>query len=245
MTAHLVLKVGAAEQIVALGPKNSLGRHPSNSIQILDKLASKEHCLIERRADRYVLRDLGSTNGTFINSVRVRDESLLVDGDEISIGATRGIFRCTAPASDALAFDSDGAISSSPGSLRPALPDERLLAHLATDKPIYRPGDVLYARVALLDAVTRAPAQRGGNLGFEVRSPRGDVVVSRPAPVARGISAFSWAIPDDAASGELSLFAHCPAESFSPAEIVFVIRPRRSCTSSSSSRARRTRPATR
>ncbi len=223
MTAHLVLKVGAAEKIVALAPMNSLGRHPDNSIQILDKLASKDHCRIELRADHYVIRDLGSLNGTFVNSVRVRDESLLVDGDEIAIGATRGIFRC----GDQPAVDSESVISSAPGSRRPAFPDERLLAHLATDKPIYRPGDVLYARAALLDALTRAPAQRGGNLGFEVRSPRGEVVVSRPAPVARGIGAFSWAIPDDIAFGEYALFAHCPAETFPPAEIAFAIRPLR------------------
>lgn len=226
MTAHLVIKTGDTEQVVVLGPMSSLGRHPNNSIQILDKIASKEHCLIERRGDHYVLRDLGSLNGTFINSVRVRDEARLVDGDEIAIGSTRGIFRCGAPAADA-AVDSLSAISSVPGSLRPAFPDERLLAHLATDKPLYRPGEVLYARAALLDAFTRAPAQRAGNLGFEVRSPRGDVVVSRPAPVARGIGAFSWAIPDDVAGGEYTLFARCPAESFPPAEITFGIRPLR------------------
>ena len=226
MTAHLVIKVGDTEQVVPLGPMNSLGRHPNNSIQILDKIASKEHCLIERRGDHYVLRDLGSLNGTFINSVRVRDESLLVDGDEISIGSTRGIFRCGAPPDDA-AIDSLSAISSVPGSLRPAFPDERLLAHLATDKPLYRPGEVLYARAALLEAFTRAPAKRAGNLAFEVRSPRGDVVVSRPAPIARGIGAFSWAIPDDVVGGESVLFARCPAESFPPGEISFRIRPLR------------------
>jgi hypothetical protein len=225
MTAHLVIKVAGGEHVVVLGPMNSLARHPNNSIQILDKIASKEHCLIERRGDHYVLRDLGSLNGTFINSVRVRDESLLVDGDEISIGSTRGIFRCGAPADAAV--DSVSAISSVPGSMRPAFPDERLLAHLATDKPLYRPGEVLYARAALLDALTRAPAKRAGNLGFEVRTPRGDVVVSRPAPVARGVAAFSWALPDDVPGGDYVLFARCPAESFPPAEIAFAVRPLR------------------
>lgn len=163
MTAHLVIKTGDTEQVVVLGPMSSLGRHPNNSIQILDKIASKEHCPIERRGDHYVLRDLGSLNGTFINSVRVRDESRLVDGDgdeiAIAIGSTRGIFRCGAPTTDA-AVDSLSAISRVPGSLRPVFPDERLLAHLATDKPLYRPGEMLYARAALLDALSRAPCRR-------------------------------------------------------------------------------------
>ena len=224
MTAHLVLKVGDSEQVVALGSMNSLGRHPSNSIQILDKIASKEHCVIERRGDRYVLRDLGSLNGTFLNSVRVRGESPLVDGDEISIGSTRGIFQCE-PVTIEETIEGD--VMSAPGSMRPALPEERLLAHLATDKPLYRPGEMLYARAALLDAITRAPAKRTGNLGFEVRSPRGEVVVSRPAPVAHGIGAFSWALPDDVVGGEYVLFARCPAESFPPAELSFAVRPLR------------------
>lgn len=225
MTAHLVLKVGDSEQVAVLGPLNSLGRHPSNTIQILDKIASKEHCVIERRGDRYVLRDLGSLNGTFINSVRVRGESPLVDGDEIAIGSTRGIFRLGSPAAADSLLDGDPVTST--GSMRPVLPEERLLAYLATDKPLYRPGDMLYARAALLDALTRGPAQRAGNLGFEVRSPRGDVVVSRPAPVARGVGAFSWAIPEDVVGGEYVLFARCPAESFPPAELTFAIRPLR------------------
>src|SRR3954453_21863890 len=113
MTAHLVLKGSGGEQVVVLGRVNSLGRHPTNSIQILDKIASKEHCLIERRDDRYVLRDLGSLNGTFINSVRVRGEAPLVDGDEIAIGSTRGIFRCGTPARDDVP---ESRRSSAPGS---------------------------------------------------------------------------------------------------------------------------------
>ena len=50
---------------------NSLGRHPSNSIQVLDKIVSKEHCIIEQRGAIFVLRDLGSLNGTFVNGKRV------------------------------------------------------------------------------------------------------------------------------------------------------------------------------
>ena len=70
---------------------NSLGRHPRNTHQVLDRVVSKEHCHIELVRDRYVLRDLGSLNGTFVNGERVQ-ERRLEPGDEILIGSTRIVF---------------------------------------------------------------------------------------------------------------------------------------------------------
>ena len=73
---------------------NSLGRHPSNTIQLLDKIVSKEHCIVERRGNEYVLRDLGSLNGTYINGERVTvgGEQMLRHGDDIALGSTRARF---------------------------------------------------------------------------------------------------------------------------------------------------------
>ena len=71
---------------------NSLGRHPRNTHQVLDRVVSKEHCRIELIDDRYVLKDLGSLNGTHVNGERVASEQLLEPGDEITIGSTRIIF---------------------------------------------------------------------------------------------------------------------------------------------------------
>jgi adenylate cyclase len=71
--------------------RNSLGRHPRNTHQVLDRVVSKEHCHIELIDDHYVLRDLGSLNGTFVNGQRVQ-EHRLAPGDEITIGSTRIVF---------------------------------------------------------------------------------------------------------------------------------------------------------
>ena len=90
--ARLTLMTADGTQPVELRPVNSLGRHPNNTIQLLDKIVSKEHCIIELRGETYVLRDLGSLNGTFINGERVRGEAALKHGDEIALGATRGRF---------------------------------------------------------------------------------------------------------------------------------------------------------
>jgi adenylate cyclase len=90
--ARLILQTAEGQQAIDLRPVNSLGRHPNNSIQLLDKIVSKEHCIIEHRGDHWVLRDLGSLNGTFVNAERVRGEAPLKHGDEISLGATKGSF---------------------------------------------------------------------------------------------------------------------------------------------------------
>ncbi|MBN1608468.1 MAG: FHA domain-containing protein [Polyangiaceae bacterium] len=90
--ARLLLASPEGQVVVELGPHNTLGRHPSNSIQLLDKIVSKEHCIIEQRAGQYVLRDLGSLNGTYVNGERVNGERTLHHADEIALGGTRGRF---------------------------------------------------------------------------------------------------------------------------------------------------------
>ena len=74
-----------------LGAHNSLGRHPNNTHQVLDRIVSKEHCHIDFVDGRYVLKDLGSLNGTFVNGERV-SEKALQSGDEITLGSTRVVF---------------------------------------------------------------------------------------------------------------------------------------------------------
>jgi adenylate cyclase len=67
---------------------NSIGRHPSNTVQVLDRIVSKEHCHIDLVKGRYLLRDLGSLNGTYVNGERVNERPLFT-GDEITMGSTR------------------------------------------------------------------------------------------------------------------------------------------------------------
>ena len=81
-----------------LATVNSLGRHPNNSIQLLDRIVSKEHCIVELRGSRWVLRDLGSLNGTYVNEQRVAGESFLTHGDQIALGNTRAVFQDVAVA---------------------------------------------------------------------------------------------------------------------------------------------------
>lgn len=79
-------------QEVELLAHNTLGRHPNNTVQVLDRIVSKEHCHVDLiDGGRYILRDLGSLNGTYVNGERV-SERVLVPGDEITLGSTRILF---------------------------------------------------------------------------------------------------------------------------------------------------------
>ncbi|MFL5320411.1 MAG: FHA domain-containing protein, partial [Myxococcaceae bacterium] len=79
------------------GVKVTLGRHPANTLRLVDREVSKEHAAIERIGATFVLKDLGSSNGTFVNGRRIR-ELRLKDGDEISLGNSKLVFQSGEPA---------------------------------------------------------------------------------------------------------------------------------------------------
>jgi len=72
-------------------PAFSIGRLVSNDICLEDPLVSRKHCVIRTEAEHYVIQDLNSTNGTYINSERV-NAALLKEGSLIGIGASRFLF---------------------------------------------------------------------------------------------------------------------------------------------------------
>ncbi len=64
-----------------------IGKRDTNDLVISDKTVSRNHLEIEYASDSFLLRDLGSTNGTFLNGSRVR-EAYLAPGDVIKVGNT-------------------------------------------------------------------------------------------------------------------------------------------------------------
>ncbi|MCR9246749.1 MAG: FHA domain-containing protein [bacterium] len=69
-----------------------IGRKPANDLVLADEKTSGVHAEIVLEGDRHVLRDLGSTNGTFIDGKRVT-EVVLSAGDIITVGRLRVSFR--------------------------------------------------------------------------------------------------------------------------------------------------------
>ena len=56
-----------------LSDRTSMGRHPNNTLRLVDREVSKEHCIVEKVGGNYLLRDLNSSNGTFVNGRKVRE----------------------------------------------------------------------------------------------------------------------------------------------------------------------------
>ncbi len=67
----------------------SVGRGGTNDVQIeSDEYASTRHARFEPRRDGVYLDDVGSTNGTYVNGIRLTRERRLAPGDLIRIGET-------------------------------------------------------------------------------------------------------------------------------------------------------------
>ena len=67
----------------------TLGRSDKMTIQLDDVYASDEHALVAPDDDGWVVRDLGSTNGTYLNGAKVTSPTPITAGDQIRVGKTR------------------------------------------------------------------------------------------------------------------------------------------------------------
>lgn len=69
------------------GSKVTLGRGTSNAVQLHDTEISREHAEFARRGESFMLRDLGSSNGTFVNGKQIKEHEL-ASGDQLQLGST-------------------------------------------------------------------------------------------------------------------------------------------------------------
>lgn len=136
---------GGADYEVELGARTLIGRHPGCDVQLLDEMVSKEHCEIVLRDGNRFIRDLGTTNGTRVNGVRLAGERRLDHLDEIGAGRMRLLF-----------LDPEAALRrSSPGG--PYRHPGRRLDHQAPPPAVRDHGDLpslrrFYALVRMLSA---------------------------------------------------------------------------------------------
>jgi pSer/pThr/pTyr-binding forkhead associated (FHA) protein len=73
-------------------PVASIGRLGSNDICLEDPFVSRNHCAIRNDGDEYLIEDLNSSNGTYLNGERVNTGSLK-EGCLIAVGASRFLFK--------------------------------------------------------------------------------------------------------------------------------------------------------
>jgi PPM family protein phosphatase len=80
-------------RVVTLEAKTVIGADSNCKIVVAEDYVSARHAEVLRTEHGYVLRDLGSTNGSFINNVSAKNEYCLVDGDVIRIGSRELVFK--------------------------------------------------------------------------------------------------------------------------------------------------------
>ncbi len=68
------------------GDQLIIGRDASNGVAINDAEISRKHSRLSFQGGKYVLEDLGSTNGTFVNGQRLAGPVVLKPGDVVSLG---------------------------------------------------------------------------------------------------------------------------------------------------------------
>ena len=67
-----------------------IGRQSDCDVSLtLSRKISRKHCCIAQVDNKFVVRDLGSTNGVFLNGTRIRKEATLSVGDDLMIGDVR------------------------------------------------------------------------------------------------------------------------------------------------------------
>ena len=86
---EMVLQLTTDRQVHSFDLQNTfrvaIGRHHTNDIQLRSNRVSNYHVEILNEADQLLLRDMGSTNGTYVNDKRV-DQHELVDNDFVQFG---------------------------------------------------------------------------------------------------------------------------------------------------------------
>ena len=96
------LRPGTALLVVLRGPNTGArflldddqvlsGRHPDSDIFLDDVTVSRKHAVFRRTSGGFVVHDVGSLNGTYVNRELV-DEAVLTTGDEVQIGKFRLVF---------------------------------------------------------------------------------------------------------------------------------------------------------
>lgn len=81
----VMFKDGERRDFAMTAPKTVIGRKSDAALRIPTADVSREHCEVELAGNDVILRDLGSSNGTYLNGKRIA-EARVMAGDKISIG---------------------------------------------------------------------------------------------------------------------------------------------------------------
>jgi hypothetical protein len=90
---YLLITAGSGRgQTFELRGEVHLGRSRTNAVSLADGKVSRNHARLDPIRSTYILTDLGSANGTFVNGVRITQPVRLRDGDLLQAGDTQLVF---------------------------------------------------------------------------------------------------------------------------------------------------------
>lgn len=94
VTGHLIVVDSGPSSILPgtrfdLSPQTTIGRGPTNTIQLTDNFISAEHTRLWFRNGTWYVQDAGSTNGTYLNNQPARDALPARFGDIVQVGFIR------------------------------------------------------------------------------------------------------------------------------------------------------------
>ncbi len=167
-----VVKMQGAELVVTAGPDAgrkatlqgrslSIGTEATNGLALTDRAVSRLHCRIEASDTELVLKDLGSSNGTLVDGVRIR-ECVLQDGQTVRVGTSAIQFRWTNTAVD-LPLSEEDSFGDAIGRSVPMRELFVLLARIsATDVPVLLRGETGTGKEIIAEAIHRRSRRSRG-----------------------------------------------------------------------------------
>lgn len=153
------------DQVVPLPMgKFLVGREQDCHLRPNSELVSRHHCVFNTDEHGTRLRDLGSTNGTFVNETRLEKPVLLADGDKVAIGALNFVVvmsEASVPAAVGSDAPGDAAPADSPPLAEPAL-DETTAGNdtvlgIPTEQPVEAPPEPPETQVYAGDTTVVTP----------------------------------------------------------------------------------------
>src|SRR3954463_13759678 len=86
----LIVRGRAASDMVPLGDGvTSVGRQDDCQLRIKSSQVSRKHCELFEKKGILLVKDLGSSNGTFVNGKRIEGQRVLEPGDELTVGGVK------------------------------------------------------------------------------------------------------------------------------------------------------------
>ncbi len=84
--ARLILESGGERRELRIAGPITIGRASSATVHIDDKTLSREHTQVSSEQGRFIVKDLESKNGTYLNGALIRQAEPLKHGDRIKVG---------------------------------------------------------------------------------------------------------------------------------------------------------------